>query len=238
MTSLHVTLLETGQPPEAIRADWPDYPAMFRALLGQADPGLTFSTVRVWAGETLPDPATLQAGLITGSPAGVYEDHPWITPLMAFIRQAARVRTPLAGVCFGHQAIAHAMGGGVAKAPKGWGIGRHVYRLHAPGWMEEAGETLALNASHQDQVLEPPPGADVIAASDFTPHAGLLYKDAPFLSFQGHPEFSNSFCSALYGVRFPATQVAALRASMEEGGTGDGAKVARWIVAHWRRARL
>lgn len=237
MNKLHVTLLETGQPPPAIRNEWPDYPAMFRELLGQAAPELTFSTVRVWAGETLPDARSVQAGLITGSPAGVYEDHAWLDPLFGFIRQSAEAGTPLVGVCFGHQAIAHAMGGLVEKAPQGWGVGRHHYYLRAPDWMEGAGQRLALNASHQDQVMTLPEGADVIAASVFTPYAGLLYRDAPFLSFQGHPEFSNGFCGALYGVRFAADEVERLRAQMARTGPSDGAKVARWMVAHWLRNR-
>jgi len=65
----------------------------------------------------------------------------------------------MAGVCFGHQLIAQALGGTVRKSEKGWGIGRHVYDI-APGNGVIDGETIAIAASHQDQVIAPPAGGD------------------------------------------------------------------------------
>ena len=141
--------------------------------------------------------------LVTGSAAGVYEDHPWMVPLFEFIRAAADRKVPQIGVCFGHQAIAKALGARVEKSEKGWGLGRHVYDVKArPDWMAGfEGEMFSLGVSHQDQVLSLPKGANVVASSAFTPFAALDYPDAPAISFQGHPEFSADFCRALYGVR-------------------------------------
>ena len=81
---------------------------------------------------TLPDPAGLEAILLTGSPAGVYDDLDWIAPLERFVRAAYHAKIPMAGICFGHQLIAQALGGTVRKSEKGWGIGRHVYDV-VPG---------------------------------------------------------------------------------------------------------
>lgn len=199
-----LTIIETGQAPEAIRSDWPDYPAMFESLLSPHLPGWTYSAVHLSQGETLPDPASLDAILITGSPAGVYDAHlSWMAPLMDFIRWAAAAETPQIGICFGHQAIAHALGAKVGKSDKGWGIGRHVYGITAPqSWMGDTPlVTFSLGVSHQDQVQSLAPGAVLVAASDFCDHAAIAYPAQNAISFQGHPEFSPKFNCALYGIR-------------------------------------
>ena len=199
-----LTIIETGQAPEAIRADWPDYPAMFESLIAPHLPGWRYSPVHLSQGEQLPDPATLDAILTTGSPAGVYDAHlPWMAPLMDFIRWAAAAETPQVGICFGHQAIAHALGAKVGKSDKGWGIGRHVYNIHAPqSWMGDTPPaTFSLGVSHQDQVQSLAPGAILVAASDFCDHAAIAYPAQNAISFQGHPEFSPAFNCALYGIR-------------------------------------
>ncbi|MEL7032574.1 MAG: type 1 glutamine amidotransferase [Pseudomonadota bacterium] len=201
MTTL--TIIETGRTPEGIRADWPLYPAMFESLLAPHLPDWTYQSVALSSGESLPDPASLNAILITGSPAGVYDETPWMASLMDFIRWAADAHVPQVGICFGHQAIAHALGAQVAKSDKGWGIGRHVYDIVAPqAWIGSAApETFGLGVSHQDQVLTLPPGAVQVARSDFCEYAALAYPAANAISFQGHPEYSPGFSCALYGVR-------------------------------------
>lgn len=200
---MKLTIIETGLPPKAIRADWPRYPKMFEALIRPHLPELHCESVPVCEGAPFPDIAALDAVLVTGSAAGVYEDHPWMDPLMDFIREAGAARVPQIGVCFGHQAIAAAMGARVEKSDKGWGLGRHNYDVcYKPGWMTGLdGDTFSLGVSHQDQVLSRPDGAHTVAASDFTPYAALAYDNMPAISFQGHPEFSAGFCCALYNVR-------------------------------------
>ena len=237
---MKISIIETGRPPPAIRADWPTYPAMFETLISGADDGFTYETVALMDGDDpLPDPATLEAILITGSPAGVYDDEPWMAMLMDFIRWAAAEKTPQVGICFGHQAIAQALGGQVVKSEKGWGLGRHSYEIcRTPKWMAEAPpETFALAVSHQDQVIAPPPGAEVIAASDFTAFAALEYAQGPAISFQGHPEFSDDFSSALYKIRennpLSPEAVSAAIASLDQ--PEDNALLARWIADFFRQ---
>ena len=198
-----LTIIETGQPPEMIAGDWPGYPEMFQDLLDGHLADWTFESVALSSGAALPDPKQLDAILITGSAAGVYDDLPWMAPLMDFIRWAADAQTPQIGICFGHQVIAHALGAKVAKSDKGWGIGRHVYDIVAPQpWMGTTPpRQFSLGVSHQDQVLSLPPGATLVAQNDFCEYAALAYPGANAISFQGHPEFSAGFSCALYGVR-------------------------------------
>ena len=200
---MKLTIIETGHVPASISADWPSYPAMFEALLAPHMPGLNIETIALYSAAALPDPADLNAILITGSAAGVYDDTPWMQPLFQFIRAAAAACTPQIGICFGHQAIACALGAKVTKSDKGWGIGRHIYDICTrPDWLgDSTAASFALGVSHQDQVQSLPPGAQTVASSEFCPHAAIDYPAATAISFQGHPEYSPEFSCALYGIR-------------------------------------
>ena len=192
-----IAILETGVPPEALRDDYDDYPARFRALLGDGVPTTRFN---VQEGRLPDDPSAFEGVVVTGSAAGVYEDHFWIPHLLDWLR-TARGRTRMLGICFGHQAMAQAFGGHVEKSDKGWGVGLHRYDIlgHEP-WMFPKADSVAIPVSHQDQVVAVSPDARIIAASDFTPYAGLAWgEDAA--SFQCHPEFQPDYAAALVELR-------------------------------------
>jgi GMP synthase-like glutamine amidotransferase len=216
----HVTIIETGLVGPANRERHGTYPQMFEQMIRAADASVTFDTVSIPAGEKLPDAGGLEAILITGSSAGVYDGFDWIAPLEQFVRNAHEKNVPMVGVCFGHQLIAQALGGVARKSEKGWGIGRHVYDV-APGNGILDGARIAIAASHQDQVITPPPGAKTILSSDFAAHAGLLYPGGTTLSVQPHPEFSAGYalaCCEIAGSRggAPESLVAAAKASLAE----------------------
>ncbi|RZJ05806.1 MAG: type 1 glutamine amidotransferase [Brevundimonas sp.] len=198
-----IAILETGRPPEHLRDAFDDYPARFRALLGEGVPTVRFDVLE---GHLPEDPAAFTGAIITGSAAGVYDDLPWIGDLVDWLR-AARGKTRLVGICFGHQVMAHAFGGRVEKSDKGWGVGLHRYDIRTDEpWMHPRARTIAIPVSHQDQVLAVPGDARVIASSAFTPYAGLAWgEDA--MSFQCHPEFQPAYAAALVegrrGTRIP-----------------------------------
>ncbi|HWV20692.1 MAG TPA: type 1 glutamine amidotransferase [Devosia sp.] len=199
---MRLTIIQTGEVPEPLRDNFGPYHAMFERMFDGTENGFSYEVVNVEGNSLLPDPAFIEGIVITGSPAGVYEDHAWLPPLRSFIRRAYAAKTPMLGVCFGHQIMADALGGEVKKSPKGWGLGRHTYRVTArPDFMAEAPKTLSVACSHQDQVLVPPAEAEVILASDFTPNAGLFYKSGKALSFQPHPEFLDDYALALVELR-------------------------------------
>lgn len=231
---MKLTILETGLVPEPIRDRFVDYPAMFRQLISASDPDMTYETVSVIRGEALPEAKDCQGILITGSPAGVYDDFPWMAPLMQFIRDASRVRVPQVGICFGHQVMAEALGGKVVKSEKGWGIGRHTYEMKAcPDWVGEACPAdISVPVSHQDQVVTLPPGAQVIASSAFTPHAAIDYGATPAISFQCHPEFNAEYSAALYMIRKgrPLSEAAVETAISGLAAPLDNARLGTWIA--------
>ncbi|MGZ5875427.1 MAG: type 1 glutamine amidotransferase [Bradyrhizobium sp.] len=213
-----ITIVETGLIPPEPRARHGSFPQMFERMIRAADASASFATLRLADGEGLPDPAGLEAILITGSSAGVYDDLDWIAPLERFVRAAYEARVPMVGVCFGHQLIAQALGGTVRQSERGWGIGRHVYDVVPDNGVID-GERIAIACSHQDQVIDPPARATTILHSTFTPHAGLLYENGAVLSVQPHPEFTAAFAQICCDIRqgsAPEPLVATARASLEQ----------------------
>ena len=225
---MKIGILETGAPPKALQPRFGTYPEMFRDLLGD---GYVYETFDVRAGE-LPEPERCDGFVVTGSAAGVYEDLPWIGRSMDWLR-AARGRTRLVGVCFGHQLMAEAFGGRVVKSPKGWGVGLNRYEVVRPEpWLDGA-DSFALPASHQDQVVEQPPSTEVVARSDFTPLAMLAWTDQPAISMQAHPEFAPAYATALIESRaeerLSRDQADAAIESLKQ--PNDRERVAGWIRA-------
>ncbi|MDE2489172.1 MAG: type 1 glutamine amidotransferase [Alphaproteobacteria bacterium] len=233
---MRIGVLKTGRPPQPAIARFGTYPEMFVRLLGAE--AYDWRTYAVDEGELPSAPGDCHAYIVTGSSAGVYDPLPWIAPAMQFL-QAARGQAALVGVCFGHQLMAQAFGGQVVKSPKGWGVGEHVYEVLAEApWMDERPLRIRLPASHQDQVVEAPPGAEVVFASEFTPFAGLAWRDQPAISMQPHPEFDPAYAISLIehrrGNPYPHEQADAAIASYS--GADDRARVGGWIRAFLRDA--
>ncbi|MDA9530764.1 type 1 glutamine amidotransferase [Bradyrhizobium sp. CCBAU 25338] len=213
-----ITIIETGLVPREHRERHGSFPDMFARMIRAADPTATVDVISIPNGDALPDPRKVEAILITGAAAGVYDELAWMAPLEDFVRKAYVNQTPMVGVCFGHQLIAQALGGVVRKSEKGWGIGRHVYQVLPENGVID-GETIAIPCSHQDQVIEAPSDALTILSSDFTPHAGLLYANGTTLTVQPHPEFDVAFaevCCELRDGKVPEDVVATARASLAE----------------------
>jgi len=226
---MKIGILAAGRPPSALQPRFGDYVTMFEGLL--AGRGYDWASYDVPAGDYPDRPEACDGYIVTGAAAGVYDGDPWIGELLAFLR-AARGRAKLVGVCFGHQAMAQAFGGKVIKSPKGWGVGLHSYGVaaHLP-WMDEE-PAFALSASHQDQVVELPPDATVIAGSDFCPMGTLAYADGMAISCQLHPEFAPDYSIALIegrrGRRIPDQQAAQAIESL--GRRDDHERIAGWIA--------
>jgi GMP synthase-like glutamine amidotransferase len=188
-----IGILETGEPPAGLELRFGRYKDMFSSLLGDR---YRMTNYNVISGVFPAVPEEQDAYIVSGSPAGVYDSFSWIGDLKTFLK-AAKGKSKLVGICFGHQIMAEAFGGRVEKSERGWGTGLHRYdvRERAP-WMDPVG-SFAVPASHQDQVVEQPPRSRVLAASAFTPFGVLGYDDQPAISFQCHPEFDVEFAVGL-----------------------------------------
>lgn len=226
---MNLGILETGAPPADLKTRFGSYGDMFRRLLG---PEYEYSCYDVRTGR-LPEQGGRHDGyLITGSASGVYDGDPWIDALKDFVRELSG-RVPLVGICFGHQVMAEAYGGRVAKSPNGWGVGLHSYEIERrAAWMSPDGASrLSIPVSHQDQIVDLPQHATVLAASKFTPYAVIEYPLRRAISFQGHPEFSPEYAGALIdlrrGTRYAPDFADAAAASLKK--PNDAERVAQWI---------
>lgn len=222
-------ILETGAPPGDLKNRFGSYGDMFRQMLG---PDYHYSYYDVRGGQLPGQVGRHDAYLITGSASGVYDGDPWIEPLKQFIQQSSG-HASMVGICFGHQIMAEAYGGHVTKSPKGWGAGLHRYDIQRRAdWMNSDAElTLSIPVSHQDQIIDLPPGAKVLAASEFTPYAVIEYPERRAISFQGHPEFSPEYATTLIdlrrGTRYQQDFADAAVASLQK--PNDAQRVAGWV---------
>ena len=212
-----------------------DYPDMLEALLGRAakqlDIALSFTTYDVEQGQYPARVDECAGYVITGSRKSVYDDEPWVQELGAYLQVLDAARAKLVGICFGHQLIAQCMGGRVAAAEVGWGVGIHQSKIVRRTWFMEAGdEDYSLIVSHRDQVLALPEGAELIASSDFCPMS-MFCLGEHILAMQGHPEFNRDYASYLMDYREAILGQETYQAGKASlAGALSHARVARWIL--------
>ncbi|MBV1932123.1 MAG: GMP synthase [Porticoccaceae bacterium] len=195
-------LLEADTLYDDLIPDYGSYGQMFVTFFDHLDGGLQYRYYQIKQGELPKTANECDAYLITGSKAGVYDSDPWIGRLQNWIADFHQQGAKLIGICFGHQMIAHSLGGRAAKSIKGWGVGVHTCELIDPTDSAEQSE-LSLLYSHQDQVETLPPSAQLLASSDFCQYAAFKI-DHRVLSFQGHPEFTPAYLQRLLTRRINA----------------------------------
>ena len=237
---MHICILEAGKPGEALLHKHGSYGRMIEHWLGPALPEARFSAIDLWSGQPLPEDCSgFDAFVVSGSKAGVYEDYPWIAPLISFLREVRVQRRPLAGICFGHQVMAQAFGGVAEKADTGWILGRNRHTLTPAGQTLFGKTALWALSIHQDQVTGVPDGAVRLVGDDFSPNGGLLYLDFPGISVQFHPEFGPEYLSDLIqhsiGLRFAPDQAYAALAGLD--GSNDGLDVAAAVARVFREGQ-
>jgi GMP synthase-like glutamine amidotransferase len=190
---MKVGLLVCDQVKETYRAAFGDYPDMFAALF----PDYELVIYNVFKDEFPANVNSHRIYMATGSSHSVYEDLDWIKKTKAFIREIAESDNYFIGVCFGHQLLAEALGGRVAKAPNGWLVGVHQFKIHrVKKWLKPIKLSAHFLLMCQDQVLQMPPNAQRIAGSKACPNA-IMQIGKRMLSIQAHPEFSKEYDKAL-----------------------------------------
>ena len=183
-------IVKCGGTFPSLRARRGDYEDWILAGMGLAPERARIAAVS--EGAELPAPAELQAVVFTGSSAMVSGRAPWSERAAEGLRGAVAAGLPVLGICYGHQLLAHALGGRVAANPRGREIGSvDVETLPAARGDALLGALpprFTVQATHVESVVELPPGARLLAASRGDPHQAFSV-GARAWGVQFHPEF-------------------------------------------------
>lgn len=183
-----ILVLKTGEALPPVKAACGDFEQWIARGLGRRlGPG-DVEVAAVYLGDPLPAPDRIAGVVITGSVAMVSAREPWSERSAAWLAEiVARDAVPALGLCYGHQLLAHALGGEVGPNPNGREMGTVEVHLAADGPLFESG-VFPGHMSHLEAVLRPPRGAQVLARTALDPHAVLRYGPRQW-GTQFHPEF-------------------------------------------------
>jgi len=224
---MKVGLLICDHVSDEFRGEHGEYLEMFEHLL----PSLDFEPYYVIDNHFPTSVDDHAAYLCNGSMYSVYDDEPWILGLKELVREIQNRNKKLAGICFGHQMIAEALGGVVKKAPGGWCVGVHKFQISSKEkWMTPSKENVNVLMLCQDQVEQMPDTSRLIATSKDCGVSVYVINDR-ILGIQGHPEFSKEYEKALIikrieriGTDKASRGIDSLKLPM------DNQVIARWIV--------
>jgi GMP synthase-like glutamine amidotransferase len=225
---MRIAVLMANTDESAFAQAHPKDGEKFAALLSPLRPDWQFTTIAVKDGEFPERLEDFDGFIITGSPASVHDPDPWVGRLMGLIREIRAEDKPLFGACFGHQAIAMALGGTVSRNPGGWVFGVTETEME--------GEPIRLYAAHIEQVSALPEGAEALGGNKECA-VGSYRIGRKVLTTQYHPEIDAVFGAALvaeYAPKLPPEVAARAEASLAEAAEMD--RIARRIVVFFEGA--
>ena len=229
---MKICILDNDTLDGELAQRYTSFGAMFVQLFNSVGAQWTYDIFSTQRGEYPASFGAYDAVLLTGSASDSFSDEAWVVELRRRVTQLLAERKKMVGVCFGHQLIGLCIGAPVGRAPQGWGKGRMAYDWHRQDlpYCQDR-QQIALYVSHQDQVLALPPGASLVASSDFCPVAAFTV-DAHVFCVQAHPEFDTFFSQYLldeHRERLGEAEYAAKSQGLLAGH--EGGDVARMVVA-------
>jgi GMP synthase (glutamine-hydrolysing) len=184
-----LAIIKTGSTLSEVHQRFGDFEQWFIQSLGPSR--FDFDVYAVHEDQHPPaDIQGIDAVVVTGSPAMVSHRHAWSERTAAWLAEFHQSQKPMLGVCYGHQLIAHALGGKVGPNPNGRAMGTRSIEI-----LDQDDQLLgrfspqqSFQVTHVEVVLEPPSGAKVIACSPNDPYHGLHFGGLSW-GVQFHPEF-------------------------------------------------
>lgn len=183
-------IVQTGTAIPVVRKRYGDFAVWFRRGLGLSS--RQTRCVRVDRGAQLPPPRCVSGIVVTGSGAMVTDRLEWSETTARWLRRAVDADVPVLGVCYGHQLLAHALGGRVGYNLRGREMGsvRIERRLESTQdvLFDSAPPAFDAQATHLQTVLEPPRDAVVLARSSLDACQAVRFAPRAW-GLQFHPEF-------------------------------------------------
>ncbi len=184
-----ITLIKTGSTIPGIRQHYGDFEDWFIAAMGVAGVQL----VEVFRNKPLPALAKTAAVVVTGSAAMVSHRQDWSEKTADWLKRAVQAGLPVLGVCYGHQLLAHALGGRVGPNPNGRQIGTVTASLldaagHDP-LLGHLPPQFLVQTSHSESVLKLPAAAERLATTPLDENFAIRFSENAW-GVQFHPEFS------------------------------------------------
>ena len=197
MKKINLGILQVNHDKsEDIGDRFPDDAHRFRNLFDELESRFKYR-IYMTIGDELPKNINEQdAYLITGSPLSVRDKHSFSNSLYKFIIDCDNQRKPLIGCCFGHQAIAVALGGAVEKSSIDWNVGVEKTKYtNFKSWMTPEFDQ-NLYFFHEDQVTKLPDNCTLLGSTNNCPISSFSKSDHIFTT-QSHPEIDFKFMDSL-----------------------------------------
>ncbi len=165
---------------------------------------------------------------MSGSGSMVSEVHAWRGPLESWLHRSLEREIPLLGVCYGHQLLAHILGGQVDWAPAGPEFGTFRIMLSKQGRQDPLfaglGPELRCQQWHRQAVLKIPPGARILAHSPGMDCQAFAWGERAW-GIQFHAEFTPAVVRGFIAARRPLLRklnanVQQIQAELEDSGHG------------------
>lgn len=183
-------IIAAGRPVESLRRHG-GFDHWIRVAAG-LKPGQAES-INVESGDPLPEPTGYAGAIISGSAAMVTDKLEWSERTAAWLRDAAHAGFPLLGICYGHQLLAHALGGEVHDNPEGRFMGTVEVALHAAAAEDPLftglPERFPAQVTHVQVARRLPDEAVALAQAGHDPFHAFRWRERTW-GVQFHPEFS------------------------------------------------
>ena len=183
-------VLKMGSTLASLKSRKGDFESWIIAGLGL--PPTEVDVVDVSAGQPLP-PADGHAGIIvSGSHAMVTDRRDWSERAAEWLRENAQAGVPVLGICYGHQLLAHALGGEVGDNPKGREFGTVEVTMEESArgdvLLGSLPRSVRVHVGHTQSILKLPPGAVRLASNPWDHNQAARFAPRAW-GVQFHPEF-------------------------------------------------
>ena len=232
-------LIQCDHVPTSLQSEFNDYPVMFERAFSEFDADLDWTVIDICAGSHDIEASDFDGFIISGSRSSVNDSKSWILLLLDLIIRIIEKEVPLVGLCFGHQAIAKALGGQVTRSKTGWNIGCVPVELTTGGEnILNLAQQSCLYAFHQDSIAVLPENARSLGSTMLCKNFIVEFKKG-VIGFQGHPEFDVAYMQGLLDINIAnldRRELTYVEETLKKASHSDAAR--RFIINYIKKNKL